>query len=248
LTNYDRQSSHSRETAATGQRGQGQETLPEAGIPLRTGIRDARTGLRQDGHERHVSRPEQKKFVTLENTTRTPRSSWSAQRSALVADVLRRSGRPRVRLQVHGESMLPALWPGDVVEIESCPPEEIWPGEIVLALRHGRFFLHRLVGPCKPSGFQLRGDSMPGADPQFPPEALLGRMVRGADDGRDTRRPGLVVKWFRALGMLLCHCGVARRLALKLHSRRKASARDFRNPEHAAELCSAKSSGIVGSL
>jgi len=144
--------------------------------------------------------------------------------------------------------MLPALWPGDVVEIESCPPEEIWPGEIVLALRHGRFFLHRLVGPCKPSGFQLRGDSMPGTDPQFPPEALLGRMVRGADDGRDTRRPGLVVKWSRALGMLLCLCGVARRLALKLHSRRKASARDFRNPEYAAELCSAKSSGIVGSL
>src|SRR5229473_26067 len=147
LTNYDRQSSHSRETAATGQRGQGQETLPQAGIPLRTGIRDARTGLRQDGHERHVSRPEQKKFVTLENTTRTPRSSWSAQRSALVADVLRRS----------------------------------------------RFFLHRLVGPCKPSGFQLRGDSMPGNDPQFPPEALLGRMVRGADDGRgapaSTRHP-----------------------------------------------------------
>ena len=136
--------------------------------------------------------------------------------------------------------MLPALWPGDVVEIESCPPEEIWPGEIVLALRHGRFFLHRLVGPCKQSGFQLRGDSMPGTDPQFPPEALLGRMVRGADDGRgapaSTRHPGFGVKWSGALGMLLCHCGVARRLALKLHSRRKASVREFGNSKLAGEL------------
>ncbi len=184
-----------------------------------------------------MSRPEQKKFVTLENTARASRSNWSAQRSALVADVLRRSGRLRVRLQVHGESMLPALWPGDVVEIESCPPEEVWPGEIVLAQRDGRLFLHRLVAPCKPSGFQLRGDSMPGADPQFPPEALLGRMVRGTDGGRAVSASARFgVRWSRALGMLLCHCGVARRLALKLHGRRKAAAREFENSKLAAEL------------
>ena len=47
--------------------------------------------------------------------------------------------------QVHGESMLPALWPGDVVEIESCSLEDIRPGEIVLAQRDGRLFLHRFV-------------------------------------------------------------------------------------------------------
>src|SRR5260370_30032760 len=156
LTNNDRKSSHSRETAATGQRGQRQEALPEAGIPLRTGIRDAGSGLRQDRHERHVSRPEQKKFVTLENTTRASRSRWSAQRSALVADVLRRSGRLRVRLQVHGESMLPALWPGDVVEIESCPPEEVWPGEIVLAQRDAPLFLPRPLPPPNPCRFPFR--------------------------------------------------------------------------------------------
>jgi hypothetical protein len=44
------------------------------------------------------------------------------------------------------------------------------------------------------------------------------------------------VKWSRALGMVLCHCGVARRLVLKLHSRRLASAREFRNPEPATGL------------
>jgi len=175
-------------------------------------------------------------FLMLENTASTARSSWNAG-SALVADALRRSGRSR--LQVHGESMLPALWPGDVVEIASCSLKDVRPGEIVLALRDGRFFLHRLAAPGTLNGFVLRGDSMPGSDPQFPAEALLGRLVSKADGRRGVS--GLGVKWFgvkcsRALGMMLCHCGVARRLALKLHSRRRASAQEFHSPEQDTEL------------
>ena len=188
----------------------------------------------------------QKNFLMLENATSAARSNWSAERSALVADVLRRSGRLRqgVRLHVHGESMLPALWPGDVVEIASCSLEDVRPGEIVLALRDGRLFLHRFVAPCTPNGFLLRGDSMPGSDPLFPPEALLGRLVRSADEGRGVSAAlcsqAFGAKWSRAVGMLLCHCGLARRLALKLHSRRKASARGFRNSEPSADMSSAK--------
>jgi hypothetical protein len=170
----------------------------------------------------------------------------------LAAEVLRRSGH--LHLRVHGESMLPALWPGDVVEIASCSLEDLRPGEIVLAQREGRFFLHRLFGrftdPGTPNGFLLRGDSMPGPDPQFPIEALLGRLVRrvdeSADDGRAVhaaalrrgfRANGFGVKWSRALGILLCYSGLARRLALKLHSRRKAP--ELRNPGPAADMSSA---------
>jgi len=191
----------------------------------------------------------------LENTTIT---TANAERSALVAEALRLSGR--LRLQVHGESMLPALWPGDVVEIASCSLEDVWPGEIVLARRDGRLFLHRLVSTCKPGGFLLRGDSMPGSDPQFPAEALLGRLVSKADERRGVS--GFRVRWFGvnwfgvrwslALGMALCHCGVARRLALKLHSRQQASPRDFRNPEQGTELAGLRSaeldSGGLGAL
>ena len=174
---------------------------------------------------------------TTITTTITARSTANAERSALVAEALRLSGR--LRLQVHGESMLPALWPGDVAEIASCSIEDVRLGEIVLARRDGRLFLHRLVSTSKPDGFLLRGDSMPGSDPQFPAEALLGRLVSKADERRGVS--GLGVKWFgvkwsRALGMMLCHCGVARRLALKLHSRRRASAREFHNPEQGTKL------------
>src|SRR6267378_422651 len=149
----------------------------------------------------------------LEEPTIAPRSSWSAEGSALVADNLRRSARSRVRqsvrLRVHGESMLPALWPGDVVEIASCSPEDVRPGEIVLALRDGRLFLHRFLAPCEPSGFLLRGDSMPGPDPRFPPGAMLGRLVRRVGEERDiatiTQRRGFAEKRSRALGALFCH-------------------------------------------
>jgi hypothetical protein len=181
-----------------------------------------------------------KNFLTLANITSATRSSWNAERSALLADALRGGGNVLVRLRVHGESMLPTLWPGDVVEIASCSLEDVWPGDIVLARREGRLFLHRLVAPCAPNGFLLRGDSMPGPDPLFPPEALLGRLVCRANKGRagsaPVLRPGLGaksfgVKWGRAVGMLFCHCGMARRLALRLHSYRQASAPEFRNSE-----------------
>jgi len=175
----------------------------------------------------------------LDIATSTARSSWSAVRSAVAADALRRSGY--LRLQVHGESMLPALWPGDVVEIVNCPPEDVRPGEIVLAFREGRFFLHRFVARCEPSGFLLRGDSMPGSDPPFPDEAMLGRLVHDAKaDAMAFGVTWFAVKCSRALGLLLCHCGLARRLALKLYHRRKASAGEFRNRELAADIRSAE--------
>jgi hypothetical protein len=173
-----------------------------------------------------------KKFLMLEITKSAVRSSGSAERSALVAHALRRGGSSplRVRLRVYGESMLPTLWPGDLVEITNCSPEDLRTGEIVLAMREGRFFLHRLVAPYTPNGFLLRGDSMPGPDPLFPPEALVGRLV-GTGAVRSFGKT-----WSRAVGMLFCHFSFARRVALRLHIRRKASAHEFRNLEQTADM------------
>jgi hypothetical protein len=146
--------------------------------------------------------------------------------------------------------MLPTLWPGDVVEIESCSLEDLRPGEIVLAWRDDCLVLHRFVTCCSPNAFLLRGDSKRGSDPQYSSEALLGRLVHRANEGCAVPAPALRlgfgekwfgakwfgVKWSRAVGMLLCHCSVARRLALKLHSLWKASARELRNPEDGAGI------------
>jgi hypothetical protein len=169
-------------------------------------------------------------------TVNTSLESPTAERSALAADALRASGR--LRLQVRGESMLPILWPRDVVEIESCSIAEARPGEIVLAFRSGRFFLHRFLARCRPGGFLLQGDSMPAPDPQFPDDALLGRLASREDRCADQRstgqrypaksrahtqfaasRPVLPLRpWSWAIGRLLCYCGPARRMALMLHA------------------------------
>ncbi len=100
-------------------------------------------------------------------------ASLSPQREALAVEALRHTGR--LRLQVRGESMLPALWPGDLAEIAACALTDVHHGEIVLAFREGRFFLHRFLAHREPNGFLTRGDSMPGPDPVFPADALLGK-------------------------------------------------------------------------
>jgi hypothetical protein len=162
-------------------------------------------------------------------------------RSALVGDVLRKNATsPQlVRLRVYGESMLPALWPGDFVEIESCSPEDARPGEIVLAMRDGQLFLHRLLSPCTLEGFRLRGDSLPHPDPEFPREAFLGRLLRRAESGNGVSAPGLRpgpgTGLGRAIGLLFCHCAPVRRVALTLHSLRRAWAREIRDARAGAE-------------
>ena len=139
-----------------------------------------------------------------------------AERTALAADVLRRFGR--LRMQVHGESMLPVLWPRDVVEFVRCSIAEVRPGEIVLAQRGGQFYVHRFVARRHPNGFLLRGDSMPAADPAFPDESLLGRLVSRAGHATNGRPPLQLRPWSWALGRLIAHSETTRRVTLKFHA------------------------------
>ena len=143
--------------------------------------------------------------------------SCRTQREALAVEALRRTGR--LRLQVRGESMLPTLWPGDVAEIAACSPETMRRGEIVLAFRDDRFFLHRLLAHRDIGSFLMRGDSMPGPDPVLPASALVGRLVGVVRAGKTLSVPMIVRPWSRLLGTLFCYCGPARRLALKVHHR-----------------------------
>jgi peptidase S24-like protein len=142
--------------------------------------------------------------------------SWNAQREALAVEALRASGR--LRLRVHGESMLPTLWPGDMAEIESCSATKVRSGDVVLACRDGRFYLHRFLSPSERGGFLAHGDSMPGADPEFPSNSLLGKLIAASRGGQPISfrlRP-----WSRAVGWLFCHFALARRIALRLHTSR----------------------------
>jgi signal peptidase I len=100
-----------------------------------------------------------------------------AAKCELAEKTLRRFGS--LRLRVTGFSMLPSVWPGDLLLIRRQEMEQIHPGDIVLFARHGRLIAHRVVfktnDPEAPS-LITRGDALPSQDSAISPAELLGKV------------------------------------------------------------------------
>jgi len=108
--------------------------------------------------------------------TTPPTGSADAVRAKLAAETLRAAGQ--LRLQVNGWSMFPAVRPGDTLDIECAESQSVLPGDLVLFMRAGRFFVHRVVDKHPRTATLLtRGDSMPQLDPPIPEGDLLGKVV-----------------------------------------------------------------------
>lgn len=99
----------------------------------------------------------------------------SQVKCSVAAEVVRTHGR--LRLRVTGLSMLPAVWPGDIVTVEAREPSRLAPGELVLVEDAGRLRLHRLIA-SQASGAEIllvtRGDSLSYDDPPVRAEQVLG--------------------------------------------------------------------------
>lgn len=84
-----------------------------------------------------------------------------------------------LRLRVTGFSMLPSVWPGDVVLVRRQRMQQIHPGDIVLFARHGKLIAHRVVfktnDPEIPS-IITRGDALRSQDSAIGPTQLLGKV------------------------------------------------------------------------
>ena len=103
----------------------------------------------------------------------------------LAADSLRSSGA--LRMQVMGWSMLPAVWPGDTLMVERANLSTVSQGEIVLFVRDGRLFAHRVVANSRrDGGLQLvtKGDAMRSQDAPISEAELLGKVSRIVRNGR----------------------------------------------------------------
>jgi len=131
----------------------------------------------------------------------------------LAAQALRRFGE--LRLRVSGSSMLPALWPGDLVVIRSAALAELSRGDLVLFLRQGRFFVHRVLA-VSASGLLTRGDALAAADPPVSSQELLGRVVSVWRDGRllPPLPPGRLA---RALACMVRRSTRIHNLVMRLH-------------------------------
>lgn len=93
---------------------------------------------------------------------------------ALVAEALRVSGR--LHLRVSGTSMLPAVWPGDLLTIQPAVIDTLPVGALILYSRERRLWVHRVVGAA-PHGLTTRGDALSREDPVVYPEQILGRVT-----------------------------------------------------------------------
>lgn len=138
----------------------------------------------------------------------------------VAAEVLRSWGT--LQLRAMGASMLPALWPGDLVTIQAREFEQVEAGEIALCLREGRFYLHRIMRKSREGGkplLTLRGDAMPKSDPAFGAEGLLG-VVTGIQRRGSIIAPSRPTVFRLMLGRLLGYSDLCQRIALRLYASR----------------------------
>jgi Peptidase S24-like len=158
--------------------------------------------------------------------TSTPSTSDTREdaRLELSMETLRRRG---IQLTAWGTSMLPSLWPGDVLTIEPAEHQKIIAGDIVLVLHNHRFFVHRVIekreNGC--SFWITRGDSMPQSDPPAIEADLLGKVVRVARGSRIFTPMPRISMLHSVLAWVLCRSGRMRSAALRIHSARVGSAR-----------------------
>jgi signal peptidase I len=126
----------------------------------------------------------------------------------LVAEALRSWGV--LKLRATGVSMLPTLWPGDLLTVQSHQPEHAEPGEFVLYMRGGRFFIHRIVRKSL-AGNQTflitRGDCMAENDPPVRSGELLGKITEVQRAGSVFSPARELSPFRRLLAYMLCHWG-----------------------------------------
>jgi signal peptidase I len=145
-----------------------------------------------------------------------------SHKHSLAAEVLRNTGK--LRLVARGHSMLPALWPRDLLTIEATTFDRVDPGDVVLFAREDRFFIHRILrrwdtqsGSSRPS-LVTRGDSMPQADTPVLPEELLGRVI-SVERRADRIFPVPRCSWWRrSLGLMLGYGDRLRSVALRVQA------------------------------
>lgn len=145
-------------------------------------------------------------------------------RCALAQESLRRFGR--LRFRAYGTSMLPAIWPGEVLLVEALPPSQAQPGEVWLTAQHGRLVAHRVLrveGPAEPVSAVCRGDFLDVEDPAVSGDAILGKVTGVYRDGGKVAVPPVSAGSMR-LGRWLRRSSRLRGWMLRWHRHRQQRA------------------------
>jgi signal peptidase I len=135
----------------------------------------------------------------------------------LAAEILRSGGR--IQIKALGTSMLPTIWPGDILQIESKPWDELAVGDVVLVKREKSVLIHRLMKNGGPQ-WVTRGDAMPQDDPAVAVGDVLGRVAQIERCSRATEPRRSVLPVQRVFAWVLCRWHIFRGLALRAHALR----------------------------
>jgi hypothetical protein len=103
--------------------------------------------------------------------------SRQAIKLELATEVLRTSGE--LRFVASGTSMVPAVFPGDILIVRIQPIERARCGDVALWSREGRFYAHRIVRTAKADGqaaIVTRGDALSQDDPPVGSDEFLGHV------------------------------------------------------------------------
>ncbi|HVB81607.1 MAG TPA: S24/S26 family peptidase [Candidatus Binataceae bacterium] len=143
---------------------------------------------------------------------------------ALIAQALRAARGP-VMLRVGGSSMVPAIWPGDIIEVSSVNDRSLPEQAVALFGRDGRLCAHRIVAVESHDGATrliTRGDALAACDPPLPCAEVLGYVGAVIRHGRRipmaSKAPSQAA---RMLSFAIRNSVIVRHLALGLHARRR---------------------------
>lgn len=137
----------------------------------------------------------------------------------MVAEALHRGAS--VSLELHGSSMLPELWPGDVLTVGPVMDHELAIGDLVFVVRGGRSFVHRLIRRLKADGgscWITRGDANLHQDTPLYTSQVLGRVVHIRRGSRNLSPNVEPSRAQRAFAWLLRHSARMRGVVLRLHA------------------------------
>src|SRR5579862_9219792 len=148
-------------------------------------------------------------------------SSAAVSARSMAAEVLQSSGV--VRLGVTGSSMLPALWPGDIVTVVARA-DEPRVGEIILFQRQDQFVIHRVVRLASSAGHTqivTRGDCMNDDDMAIGASEVLGRVAAVRRGSREFSSAPEQSPLQKSLGWLLSRSDFLSAIALRWHATRR---------------------------
>lgn len=107
-------------------------------------------------------------------------------RNREIGELMRASLRAghTIRFRAQGVSMLPAIWPGDVLTVAPPTAATPAPGDVALTFRDGRWTAHRVIARRMHGGVAAlitRGDALKDADPAVTSTDILGIVVARND-------------------------------------------------------------------